>query len=233
MECWFKRAVATVGLLGLLGATSASAAPLLGFSLRAETRNFAFFSRGDARVDVRGPEAQLARVEAALGQKNAVRVDYYLYDRAEDIAATTGRYAGGLTFPELGQMHSTSSSQEHEIVHVIAYQLGNPGPFFQEGLAVALGDHGRWQGQPVDRVAKKIAPSSTLETLIARFDVAEPREGYAVAGSFVSFLIKTQGLPKVSHFFQACHGERTTATAFTAIFGETLEVAGARWARSL
>jgi hypothetical protein len=233
MECWFKRAVGTIGLLSVLGATSASAAPLAGFSLRAETRNFQFFSRTDGRVDVRGPEAQLARVEAALGQKISARVDYYLYDRAEDIAATTGRYAGGLTFPELGQIHSTASSQDHEIVHVVAYQLGNPGPFFQEGLAVALGDHGRWLGQPVDRVARKIAQATTLETLITRFDGADPREGYAVAGSFVSFLIKTHGLPKVSHFFQACHGERTTAAAFTAIFGETLEVTGAKWVRSL
>jgi hypothetical protein len=233
MECWLKRAVGTVGLLSLLGATTAFAAPLAGFALKAETHNFAFFSRGDARVDVRRPEEQLARVEAALGHRLSARVDYYIYDRAEDIAATTGRYAGGLTFPELGQIHSTSSSQDHEIVHVVAYQLGNPGPFFQEGLAVALGDHGRWQGQPVDRVARRIAPTQTLETLIAHFDVANPQEGYAVAGSFVSFLIKSHGITQVSHFFQACHGERTTPAAFAAIFGETMEVAGAKWARSL
>jgi hypothetical protein len=232
MECWFKRAIGTLGLLSLVAASSASAAPLA-FVLRAKTSNFAFFSRTEARVDVRKPEAQLARVEAALGQKISARVDYYLYDRAEDIAAATGQYAGGLTYPELSQIHSTASSQDHEIVHVVAFQLGNPGPFFQEGLAVALGDHGRWLGQPVDQVARKLAPTATLETLIAHFDAADPREGYAVAGSFVSFLIKTQGLPKVSHFFQACHGERTTSAAFTAIFGDTLEVAGAKWVRSL
>ena len=232
MECWLKRAVGTVGLLSLLATTSVSASPLAGFTLRAETRNFAFFSRGDARVDVRRPEAQLARVEAALGESLSARVDYYVHERPEDIAATTGRYAGGLTLPELGQIHSTSSSQDHEIVHVVAHQLGNPGPFFQEGLAVALGDHGRWLGQPVDRVARKVA-TTTIETLIAHFDAADPKEGYAVAGSFVSFLIKAHGLPQVSHFFRACQGERTTATAFAATFGETLEVAGVKWARSL
>jgi hypothetical protein len=233
MECWLKRAVGTASLIGLLGAASATASPLAGFALRAETRNFAFFSRGDARVDVRRPEAQLARVEAALGQRLSARIDYYMYDRAEDLVATTGRYAGGLTFPELGQVHSTSSSQDHEIVHVIAHQLGNPGPFFQEGLAVELGDHGRWRGQPVDRVARTIVPGTTLETLIARFDANDPGEGYAVAGSFVSFLIKAHGITQVSHFFRACQGERTTAAAFAAIFGETLEVAGTKWARSL
>jgi hypothetical protein len=232
MGCWGKSAVGTVALLGLLS-TSALAGPLPGFSLRAESLNFAFFSRNDARIDVRQSEAQLARVESALGQRVLGRVDYYVHERPEDIAAATGRYAGGLTFPELGQMHSTSSSQEHEIVHVVAHQLGNPGPFFQEGLAVALGDRGRWMSQPVDRVARKVAPNTPIEALIAGFDSADPREGYAVAGSFVSFLIKAHGLPQVSHFFRACQGERTVDAAFAASFGESLTAAGARWARSL
>ena len=233
MGFWGKRAVGMVALLGVLGATSASAGPLPGFSLRAESHNFSFFSRGDARVDVRRPEAQLARVEAALGQRIVGKVDYYVHERPEDIAAATGRYAGGLTFPELGQMHSTSASQEHEIVHVVAHQLGNPGPFFQEGLAVALGDHGKWMGQPVDRVARKVAPTAPIEALIARFDAADPQEGYAVAGSFVRFLIEAHGLPQVSHFFRACQGERTVDAVFAAAFGESLNAAGARWARSV
>jgi hypothetical protein len=233
MGCWSKRAVGIVALLSLVGATSASARPLPGFSLRAESRNFAFFSRGDARLDVRRSEAQLARVEAALGQRIAAKVVYYVHERPEDIAAATGRYAGGLTFPERGQMHTTSSSQEHEIVHVVAHQLGNPGPFFQEGLAVAIGDHGKWMGQAVDRVAKKVAPSTSIEALIAGFDAADPREGYAVAGSFVRFLIAAHGLPRVSHFFRACQGERTVDAAFAAIFGESMNAAGSRWARSL
>ena len=112
MECLVKRAAGTVALLSLLGGTTVSAAPLAGFSLRAETRNFSFFSRGDTRVDVHKPEAQLARVEAALGYRLSAKVDYYLHDRPEDIAATTGHYAGGLTFSDLHQVHSTPSSQD-------------------------------------------------------------------------------------------------------------------------
>lgn len=232
MDRWWKSALAILGP-SLLAASQALAAPLAGFALRAETTNFAFFTRGSARVDVQRPEEQLARVEAALGHRIATRVDYYVYERAEDIAATTGRYAGGLTFPELGQVHSTSASQNHEIVHVVAHGLGDPGPFFQEGLAVALGDRGRWQGQPVDRVARKLAKASTLAALIAGFDAADPREGYAVAGSFMGFLIEAHGLPKVSHFFRACEGRRSTEAAFVAIFGMTLDQAGGAWLRAL
>ncbi len=228
----FDAAVAIVSL-NLAAASLSSAAPLAGFALRAETTHFAFFSRGVARLDVRRPEEQLARVEAALGHRISTRVDYYVYERPEDIAAATGRYAGGLTLPGLGQVHSTLSSQNHEIVHVVAHSLGDPGPFFQEGLAVALGDRGRWQGQPVDRVAKNVAKTATLASLIAGFDAVDPREGYAVAGSFVGYLVKVHGLPKVSHFFRACHDGRGADAAFVAIFGETLDEAGAAWLRAL
>ena len=232
MDRWWKSAIAILGF-SLLAAPQALAAPLAGFALRAKTTNFAFFTRGSARFDVRRPEAQLARVEAALGHRISTRVDYYVYERAEDIATTTGRYAGGLTFPELSQVHSTSASQDHEIVHVVAHGLGDPGPFFQEGLAVALGDRGRWQGQPVDRVARKLAKASTLAALMAGFDPADPREGYAIAGSFVSFLIEAHGLPRVSHFFRACQGARSTEAAFVAVFGTTLDEAGGDWLRAL
>lgn len=231
MDRWTLSTAAALSLI-LAAAGLTHAAPLGGFALRAETAHFAFFSRG-TRVDVRKPERQLARIESALGRRVSKRIEYYVYERPEDIAAATGRYAGGLTIPGLSQVHSTVSSQDHEIVHVVAHGLGDPGPFFQEGLAVALGDRGRWQGQPVDKVAKSLARNATLAVLMARFDPADPEEGYAVAGSFVGFLIKAHGLPKVSHFFRACQGARSRDTAFLAIFGESLVTAGANWQSSL
>jgi hypothetical protein len=88
-------------------------------------------------------------------------------------------------------------------------------------------------GQPVDRVAKKVAKATPLSSLIAGFDHAEPGRGYAVAGSFVSYLVKRFGLDKVAHFFRACNGNRDTATAFSSIFGLTLDEAGAAWAQAI
>jgi hypothetical protein len=214
-------------------ASTALAGPLPGFTLRAETPRFAFYSRGDAKVNVAAPEKQLARVESLLGQKISGPVEYFQYDRAEDIAAATGRYAGGVFYNQLRQIHTTSAANHHELVHVVAFELGDPGPFFQEGLAVVLGDGGRYRGAPVDRVAKPAAKAKPLAALIASFDAKDPGEGYAVAGSFVSFLIKRHGLDKVTHFFRACSGGRGTAAAFEAIFGQTLENTGADWARSL
>jgi hypothetical protein len=214
-------------------ATTALAGPISGFTLRAQTPRFSFYARGDARVNVAAPEKQLSRVESLLGQKVSGPVQYFQYDRAEDIAAATGRFAGGLFYNGLRQVHTTNAAHSHELVHVVAFELGDPGPFFQEGLAVVLGDGGRYQGQPVDRVARTMAKDKPLAALIAGFDARDPREGYAVAGSFMSFLIKRHGLDKVAHFFRACHGDRETAAAFEGIFGQTIEASGADWARSL
>jgi hypothetical protein len=214
-------------------AGSALAAPLAGFTLRAETPRFSFYARGDAKVNVAVPEKQLARVESLLGQRISGPVEYFQYDRAEDIAAATGRYAGGVFYNNLRQVHTTAAANQHELVHVVAFELGDPGPFFQEGLAVALGDGSRYRGEPVDRVARPAAKAKPLATMIASFDAKDPGEGYAVAGSFVSFLIKRHGLVKVTHFFRACHAGRKTEAAFEAIFGHTLEAAGADWARAL
>lgn len=212
---------------------SAFAGPPAGFTLSARTGRLAFYSRGDAKVDAKRSEKNLARIESLLGQRVQGPVEYYQYERAEDIAAVTGTYAGGLTYRNLRQIHTTTAADHHEFVHLVAFELGNPGAFFQEGLAVVLGDEGRYQGRPVDRVAKPIAKMKPLAALIASFDAHQPREGYAVAGSFMSFLIKQHGLDKVVHFFRACHGRRDTGTAFAAIFGQTLDESGAAWARSL
>lgn len=231
MERWVKSFTLAALAVGI--AANAVAAPVSGFTLRAQTPRFAFYARGDARVNVAAPEKQLARVESLLGQRVSGPVEYFQYDRAEDIAAVTGRYAGGVFYNNLRQIHTTSAANHHELVHLVAFELGDPGPFFQEGLAVVLGDNGRFRGQPVDRVAKPIVKGKALASLIASFDPRDPREGYAVAGSFVSFLIKRHGLDKVTHFFRACNGGRDTATAFSAIFGQTLDESGAAWATSL
>jgi hypothetical protein len=233
MDGSLKTRFALLGLAASLAAPALAAPPAGGFALRAKTSRIAFYARGDARVNVQKSEEHLARVESLLGQKVSGPVELYHYERPEDIAAATGRYAGGLTFPGLGQVHTTAAADNHELVHLVAHELGDPGPFFQEGLAVLLGDGGKWMGQPVDKVARKVVKGTTLAALIASFDRIEPREGYAVAGSFVSHLVERHGLAKVTHFFRACHAARDTKTAFASIFGESLDEAGAAWVRAL
>jgi hypothetical protein len=219
---------------GLLAAANLQAAPLPGFVLTAQTQHFSFFSRDNQKVDAQKTERYLAQVEQLLGQQVEGRAEYYRYATAQELAAGTGTYAAGLTLARSGQIHSTQAFHAHEIVHLVAGQMGNPGVFFQEGLAVAIGNEAKWQGKDVDTLARKAALGAPLSSLVARFDSLDPDTAYAVAGSFVNRLIKTQGIAKVAEFFRACGPKSTNpSAAFARTFGQSLDEAGAAWTASL
>jgi hypothetical protein len=103
-----------------------------------------------------------------LGLSSVPHAELYRYERAEDVAAVTGQYVGGVTYPALRQVHSTEGSLNHEMVHLVAAQLGDPGTFFQEGLAVALGDRGRLGGRKAERCWRTSRPRITWRTSLPR-----------------------------------------------------------------
>jgi len=219
---------------GVLAAANLQAAPLPGFVLTAQTQHFTFYSRDNQKVDSQKTERYLAQVEQLLGQQVEGRAEYYRYASAQELAAGTGTYAAGLTLAHSGQIHSTQAFHAHEIVHLVAGQMGNPGVFFQEGLAVAIGNEAKWQGKDVDSLARKVAGSAKLSAYVARFDSLDADTAYAVAGSFVNRLIKTHGIAKVAEFFRACGPRGSNASvAFARTFGQSLDEAGAAWAASL
>src|SRR5688572_7624369 len=143
-----QQTVAAAALL--LVATAASAGPLPGFNLAAQTPHFSFYSRG-AKVEADKAEKYLAKLEQMLGADFKGQATYYRHERMEDIAAVTGAYAVGVTLKGRNEIHSTKGFHAHEIVHLVAGEMGNPGAFFNEGLAVALGNDGRWNGADVDK----------------------------------------------------------------------------------
>jgi hypothetical protein len=55
-------------------------------------------------------------------------------------------------------------------VHAVAGGLGDPGRFFHEGLAVALGDEGRWDGRAVDALVRALAATVDRKQLVKSFD---------------------------------------------------------------
>lgn len=225
----------TAGLaVAVLAALNLEAGSLPGFVLTAQTQHFNFYSRDNQKVDAQKSEKYLGQVEQMLGQQVAGRADYYRYATAQELAAGTGTYAAGLTLAHSGQIHSTQSFHAHEIVHLVAGQMGNPGVFFQEGLAVALGNEAKWQGKDVDSLSRKVAGRTRLSSLVARFESLDADTAYSVAGSFVNHLIKAHGLAKVTEFFRACPAKGgNTTTAFAKTFGQSLDEAGAAWTASL
>jgi hypothetical protein len=213
----------------------AAAAPPPGFEATAQTSRFKFFTRGhDSAVDAQKVEKFMVSLEQTLGQQYSGQAQYYRYDRPEDIAAATGSYVSGVTFAGTREIHTTQAFHAHEIVHLLASQIGDPGPFFREGLAVALGDEGKWQGKSVDRLAKDYARGLTLRALVLGFTAMDAQRAYPLAGSFVAHLIKRHGVQKVKELFASAPrlgGDETTQ--FASVFGQSLEEAETDWRRSL
>jgi hypothetical protein len=215
----------------LFSAPTLVAGPLPGFAMVARSERLSCYARDGRRVDARKLDERLARFEQQLGQP-AGHTNYYLYDYPEEVAVATGWHAGGVTLAEGDEVHTTSSASNHELVHVVGFRLGRPGAFFQEGLAVHLGDSGHYQGAAVDRVARRLQRGLPLSRTISQFDARQPGDGYALAGSFVGYLVKRHGLPQLAAFFRATL-RNTPDAAFLMVYGQTLDQAGALWAASL
>lgn len=220
---------ATLGALtvaAVLGSGSAFAA-LPGFTLAAQTPRVSVYSRGQ-RVNVAKIETSLTRIEGQLDTRMTGQASYYRYASAQEVAAGTGHYADGVTFE--GQVHSTSDCHDHELVHLVAAQMGDPGRFFNEGLAVALGDKPRGLRQAAK---KALAGGQPVTRWVSGFDSQDPTAAYAVAGTFVQHLIDTEGMEKVRALFRASRSGADVSRAFAKTFGQGLPEALAAWSANL
>jgi hypothetical protein len=223
------RALAVV----LLG-SQLQAAPLPGFAKVAETSNFVFYSRDGQAVDATKTQKFFETLAKDLGCAPSGQTAYYRYEYAEQVTVATGVVASGVTLPESGEIHSSRAYHPHELVHRLAATLGNPGRFFQEGLAVALGDGGVWNGVKVDALAVRLlARAGNADQMIDAFDRVDPNEAYPLAGSFVQYLVKTHGAKTVATFFHACSNATDRDASFAKVFGCDLGAATKAWAASL
>lgn len=215
---------------GALGSAQGEAGSLLSFIPAGESAHVTLYAQQDRAPDVQRLERELRGVARMLGEGRVPKVKLFYYEHASDVAFATGLYVGGITYPGLGQIHSTAYRVRHEMVHLVASRLGgDPGAFFQEGLAVALGDDGRHNdGRRVDDVVRGAWRGATMQEWTARFEAVDPQEGYAIAGSFMRFLLERHGIARVVGFFRASAiGRRSFA--YEQVFGETLEDTGGAW----
>jgi hypothetical protein len=223
-----------IALLAAAMPASPVAAPD-GFSLVAETRNFSFFTRGAEKVEAEKTQKFFDETSRKLGVQVAGKASYFRYSWPEELAFVVGGAAAGATgaYMASGDVHSTKGFDAHEIVHRAAFQLGNPGALFQEGLAVELGDGGRFNGAKVDDIARGLAGRFEFETLLERFTSLAPEVRYPLAGSFLRFLIRRHGLDKLSQFFRACGDERAREVQFDKLMGASLRDEGREWIAGL
>ena len=224
--------LAPLALILTTTATPALAAGLPGFTLAAQTPRFSFYTRGP-KVDAEKSEKYLAKVEQTLGARFDGHAEYFRYESAGDMAVATGAYAEGVTYASRRQIHSTHEFHAHEIVHLVAGQLGNPGVLFHEGLAVVMGNDSKWSGQDVDKIAKRVLKGRSAADVLAAFDRIPSDVAYPLAGSFVRDLVSRHGMPKMADFFRACTTPADRDAAFERTFGVAYAQAVSEWAATL
>ena len=225
--------------------TSPSAADPLSEQL--VTEHYVFhYARGDS-VDSVWQEAFHDWAVAQLGV-TPPRITYNKYRDRAHISALTGHNSNGFAELPLNTLHTISRREAHEAVHVIAASWGYPVAVFVEGLAVAhvtnppAGDFvPRWSGTPIHDAARQLRASGQLIALVSIAETAAFRTRnelitYPESGSFVRFLIDTDGIDAMRRLFGSMPSEAPLATvraAFQSVYGYSFDEAETRWLRFL
>lgn len=182
--------------------------------------------------DIKKAESFLAETEQALGASVA-KVEYHKVALPEQVDALTGMYGVGVTMPKTGRIYSTRTFHAHELVHRVAIELGDPGRFFHEGLAVALAPEKGWSRNDVKKRAKAVLARRPVGDFVKHFERMDQGDAYAVAGAFVSDLVAKHGVSRVAELFRHAGRSKNADGAFIALFGTTLEAATTAWAQAL
>ncbi len=173
----------------------------------ATSPRFVFHALPSAPIDAEDRaaiERQFSWTEEQLGLTYAgPPIDFYRYPDAAFKGLVTGK-TGNAHFDGKA-IHTLWSRDSHEMVHLLASQLGDPhGALLGEGLAVALSRS--WQGLPTDDWLRRYRQTSDLPglgALIDRWESVDEQLSYPMAGSFVSSLIQRRGMQAFLELYAA------------------------------
>lgn len=185
-----------------------------------------------SKSDAKKAESFLAETEQALGVTVA-KVEYHKVALPAQVDALTGVYGEGVTLPKTGQIFSTRTFHAHELVHRAAIELGDPGRFFHEGLALALAPEKGWTVKDMQKRAKSVLARKPVSDFVKGFERMEQGDAYAVAGAFVADLIAKHGVERVAELFRRAGRSKNADGAFVAVYGTTLDAATTAWAQAL
>lgn len=234
-------------LAGACGGSSPTS-PSDGLTQQIVTEHFVFhYSSGDS-VDTAWQEAFHTWAVAQLGVTPPT-ITYNKYrDRAQMGALTGHGNTNGYADLPLNTLHTIWRTDNHEVVHVYAGPWGFPVALFVEGLAVAhqtnppAGDFvPKWSGTPIHDLARAFRASGQLIPIasIAETSAFRARSDlvtYPESGSFVRFLIDTDGIAAMRRLFGAMPNDAplgAVRAAFQNVYGYTLDEAETRWLRFL
>ncbi len=229
--------VTSVGDLSLVWARPGQVAPeppLL--EPVAETAHARYYAASGLKVDVRRNEAFLARLFSLFGTPPpGWRLSYFRHGSIAEMRTLVGVAAYGTTELDSLRIDSVREFHPHELVHAVAAGRGRPPLLFAEGLAVALTSEGRWRGRDVDEVARaQIRAHLGLERPLRHFGVEDVDRDYAMAASFVAFLLDREGIDVLLLFFRGC-GNSTAGyeEAFRRAYGGSVRSLATEWEKAL
>lgn len=215
---------------GVASASAGGAQPA--FERVAETADARYYSRPGLKVDVRRSEVFLDRLFALLGVASGERrVEYYRHSSVEDLQREVGIAAYGVTNLDTLRVDSVRDYHPHELVHAVAGRLGRPPLLFTEGLAVALTSEGQWRGRGIEDIALAyVRTNRGIDPLLRDFGAEDPDRDYALAASFVAFLIDRDGIDPFVAFLRGCgDAPESYERAFVQAYGRGVRVLGVEW----
>ncbi len=212
---------------------------------RFETAHFVLHHAPGDSVDAERCEAHLQWLSAYLGVALPAKVDYYKFREWEDYwAAVSPGTSLGMAQPGGPAVFTIQPFHAHEVVHLFTGQLGSPNSFFHEGMSNAFqndplaGDYeGRdhWSGLTFHDLARQARAAGTLprlETIIDTDGFRSTPGAARPAGSFVRYLVDTQGVGRMKQTCAAVgwsDSRETVADTLLAIYGESLPELERAW----
>jgi hypothetical protein len=225
-----------LGPLGVPSTLAAAPAPAPVFELVERTSRADYFVAKGGRVDVRKTEAFLDRLSSLFGPApEGWRIQYYRHASVGELSHHVGRAVLGVADLNTGRIDSAREFHPHELVHAVSGQVGVPPVFFAEGLAVALTSRERLRGRGPDEIAaREMAARGSLEPFLLDFGNQDPEIAYAVAGSFVSFLLDRQGIEAMEAFLRGCGSSPSRYEgAFRRAYGRSVASLTVEWMAQL
>jgi hypothetical protein len=203
--------------------------------LTASTEHYDFHWVAEAPVSEENQQAnerELARLVPELGVAMPARIAYYRYASKQQKGELTGD--GGNAHTDLRAIYTIWAMDDHEIVHILTEQWGKTDQALL-GEGIAVHESGNWQGRPVDDYARdllaagKVGPLSQL-TSPSVFRGEDALVTYAVAGSFVGYLVR---LKDMAAFQRAYVAGAPLDARLKAEYGKDLATLDADWRASL
>jgi hypothetical protein len=186
-------------------------------------------------VDVKRSEAFLERLHALFGRAPAgFRVEYYRHRSLAALREHLGFAAVGATDVHAARIDSVRPFHPHELVHAVACRIGRTPPLFEEGLAEALTTDRSRSGEPIEAVALRFLDGrGRLDALVHDFAAVSAERDYAVAASFVAFLLDRGGIEPFVAYLSRCGNGEPWEAALRAEYGKRLGALEHEWSLHL